>query len=422
MSLFFVTCAKNLEGLLREELIALGASSIKETVAGVYFEGELEDAYRVCLWSRLANHVLLRLAQFEAPDNQSLYRAVQRIQWEYHLDVEGTLSIEVTGQHPTMNHSLFIAQRVKDAIVDQFRDYTGQRPSVENSRPDILLNLHIHDTLCTLSLSLSGESLHRRGYRLESGKAPLKETLAAAILLRAGWPKYLAQPNPTLLDPMCGTGTLLIEAALMAFDIAPGLEREYFGFLGWRQHSPEIWGNLKKEARERKNKGLANQNIIITGSDIHKHAIEKSLENIASADLSDRISVRSLDCSLITPPTNKDSGEAIQTGLVICNPPYGDRMNTEDYEFLKILFKDFGTALKTHFIGWHLALFSGAPKECNQAIGLRAKRFYPLFNGTLPCHVFLFDIQPERFAHRERNQDLKLPDLKLVDNHDQENN
>jgi 23S rRNA (guanine2445-N2)-methyltransferase / 23S rRNA (guanine2069-N7)-methyltransferase len=402
-----------MESLLREELIALGCLSVKETIAGNYFEGDLEQAYRVCLWSRLANHVLLQLLQFEANNADELYRHTQRIQWTDHLDVDGTLSIEVTGNHPAFNNPLFAAQRIKDGIVDQFREaYAGKRPSVENFRPDILLNLHMDRGVFSLSLNLSGESLHRRGYRLEGGKAPLKETLAAAILLRAGWSKYLAEQRDAyiFLDPMCGSGTLLVEAALMAFDIAPGLQRGYFGFLGWQQHKPSVWANLKEEAQDRKTLGLARKNMILIGSDIHPHAISKSIENIDNVGLSGRISVHMGDCTALRlinlfPAKSSHQAQAFQyqgqKGFIICNPPYGERMNNtglnnevsnRDLDSLYALFKSFGEALKKEFIGWQLAIFSGAPKACVQGIKMRAQRNYSLFNGALPCTLYVYEV------------------------------
>ena len=391
MNLFFATCAKNLEGLLREELVSLGAQNPKETVAGVAFEGDIELGYRACLWSRLANHVLLRLAQFDAADPDALYQHIQSIDWADHVAVDGTLSIEVTGKHSTINNTLFIAQRAKDAIVDQFRAATGKRPSVATEQPNIALNLHVDDTYCTLSLSLSGDSLHRRGYRLEAGKAPLKETLAAAMLMRAGWPQQL-----TLVDPMCGTGTLLVEAALMAFDIAPGLQRNYFGFLGWQQHKPKLWQRLLEDAQQRKAVGLSRQNIAIYGSDSHPQAISKSRENIARAGLSKHITVELKNCTQLRKDHFKEA-----SGLIICNPPYGERMHNEDLQALANLFKQFGEQLKQEFIGWRLAMISGAPEHCTKAVGIRAQKYYPLFNGTLPCRLYLFDITPEYFLRHE---------------------
>jgi len=420
--IFFVTCAKNLEGLLREEILEIGNNNVvlKETVAGVYVEGTLELAYRICLWSRLANQVLLKLVEFEVRDSQGLYREIQKIRWSEHLDLDRTFAVDITGEHNFMTHSLYTAQRIKDAIVDQFRKVTGDRPSIETSRPDVLLNLHMDGEFCTLSLSLSGESLHRRGYRLEGGKAPLKETLAAAILIRAGWPKYLKQENPVLLDPMCGTGTLLIEAAFMAFDIAPGLDRTYFGFLGWKHHDGEIWRKLLKEAEDRQSKGLTRKDVKILGSDIHPEAIAKSQENISKAGLASYISVKLGDCTELkypeelTPPLCPTDQEPVELSLppgerrdqdtpqknnrlIICNPPYGERMNPGDFESLDLLFKGFGDALKAHFMGWHMAVFSGAPKECTQHLRMRSHKSYPLYNGTLPCRVYLFEIEKEKF-------------------------
>jgi len=406
--IFFITCAKNLEGLLREELITLGVSPVdlKETVAGVYVRGDLALGYKICLWSRLANQVLLRLAEFEARDTQGLYREVQKIDWSWHLELDRTLAVDITGEHNFITHSLYAAQRVKDAIVDQFRKHTGDRPSVETIRPDVLLNLHMDGEFCTLSLSLSGESLHRRGYRLEGGKAPLKETLAAAILIRAGWPKYLQENNPTLLDPMCGTGTLLIEAAFMAFDIAPGLDRTYFGFSGWKQHDLTIWRKLLKEAEDRQAKGLTRKDVKILGSDIHPEAIAKSQENISKAGLASFISVELKDCADILPPEGRIQDSPLHpqdqdNQLIICNPPYGERMNPGDFEALDLLFNNFGQALRKNFKNWHLALFSGAPKECSQKIRLRSHKSYPLFNGTLPCRVYLFDIKESQFFRED---------------------
>jgi 23S rRNA (guanine2445-N2)-methyltransferase / 23S rRNA (guanine2069-N7)-methyltransferase len=398
MPLFFASCAKNLEGLLREELMSFGALSPKETVAGVYFEGNIALAYRVCLWSRLANHIFLQLSHFEANNADELYQKIQRnIRWSDHLASDGTFSIEVTGHHPTLINPLFTAQKIKDAIVDQIRDKTGKRPSIQNDRPQVLLHCHLDQkadkNLCTLSLNLSGESLHRRGYRLEGGKAPLKETLAAAILIRAGWLKYLAEPreNYLLLDPLCGTGTLLIEAASMALDIAPGLDRDYFGFFGWAQHIYHLpmWAELHEEAKTRKAEGLLKKNIKFIGSDVHPQAISKSLENIVHTGLSEKISVQLGDCANLKMPEGHPSENP---GFIICNPPYGERMNTLDMESLEFLFKNFGEALKKDFIGWQLAIFSGSPRECIQAIKMRAKKTYPLFNGTIPCQLYLYTV------------------------------
>ena len=221
-----------MEYLLRDELAALGASA-REVLAGVQFEGELKHAYLACLHSRLASRVLLPLAEFDAPDSDALYAGTQAVDWSQHFAPDTTLAIDATVSQSALAHSRYAMLRVKDAIVDQCRERFGVRPDIAVERPAIRLNLRLHKDRAVLSLDLSGEPLHRRGWRRDQGEAPLKENLAAAMLLRARWPEIHAQGG-ALLDPMCGSGTLLIEGALMAAGVAAGLQREYFGFLAWR--------------------------------------------------------------------------------------------------------------------------------------------------------------------------------------------
>ncbi len=398
MPQFFVTCAKNLESLLKDEIahIALQGqlpAKLKETVAGVYVEGPMELGYRLCLWSRLSNHVLLTLSQFEVNNPEMLYQEIQKIPWIRHLSPEGTLWIDVSGSHARFHHPHFVAQKIKDAIVDQIRTPEGKRPSIQEHRPDIVLNLHMDKGILTLSLNLSGESLHKRGYRLEGGKAPLKETLAAALLMRAGWLQYLQTPQAhhVFLDPMCGSGTLILEAALMAFDIAPGLGRSYFGFIAWPLHEPLLWKKLLEEAQHRKNQGLEScrRSIHFFGSDIHPQALSKSLENLERARLNDRVSLYPQDCKELQIPQFEDFNEV---GFILCNPPYGERMDAQEVDGLKGLFHQFGLALKKRFLGWHLGILSAAPKECSQALKIRSKKQYAFFNGALPCQLFLYEV------------------------------
>ena len=226
---FFATAPKGISSLLLQELKDLGIEEVKESTAGVTFLGDLESAYRVCLWSRLANRVLMPLSQFPANSPEMLYDAVKEIPWDEHLAQDGTLAVDFNTANSRINHSHFGALKVKDAIVDLFREKYGERPSVDTKQPDIRLNVYLNRDFATLYLDLSGDSLHRRGYRLDGAAAPLKENLAAALLIRAGWPE-IAATGGGLLDPMCGSGTLPIEAALMASKSAPGLMRTYFGF------------------------------------------------------------------------------------------------------------------------------------------------------------------------------------------------
>ena len=272
---FFAPCPRNAEGLLLEELRSLGADDAVEARAGVAFSGPMSLAYRVCLWSRVASRVLLRLASFPLAGPDELYAAVRDLAWEDHLAVVGTLAVEATStvsRGPLAHvNTHFIEQRVKDAVVDRFRDRFGSRPGVDLARPDIRINIHLAADETAVSLDLSGEGLHKRGYRLEAGEAPLRENLAVAILLRAGWPR-IAAGGGTLLDPMCGSGTLLIEGAWLAGDVAPGLLRDYYGFLGWKGFDPAAWSALVEEARHRREEGLRSLPAVL-GHDANPKAI-----------------------------------------------------------------------------------------------------------------------------------------------------
>lgn len=375
MPAFFATAAKGIAPLLAAELQTLGATDIRETRAGVSFGGTLETAYRACLWSRLANRILYPLIDFAAADSDQLYHGAQAIDWLSHLDSHLTLAVECTLLQSTLSHSQFAARRIKDAIVDQVRAACGRRPSVSVERPDLRLHCHIERDHATLSLDLSGDSLHRRGYRSQPGEAPLKENLAAAILLRAGWPRIAADGN-ALADPMCGSGTLLIEGALMAADIAPGLFRDYFGFQGWHGHDDTLWQRLLAEARRRRNSGLQ-QLPPINGSDVGDRAIRTARANAARAGLYENIdfTVRPVeDCSSTGSPN----------GLVVTNPPYGERLGTT--ATLPPLYRGLGLALKRCYPGWQAAILTGDP-ELARYLGLRAHKTHTLYNGALQCKL-----------------------------------
>ena len=316
MSAYFATCPKGMEYLLRDELAALGAAEAHEALAGVHFAGSLETAYRACLWSRLASRVLLPLAEFEAADEAALYAGVQTIDWSQHLAAHGTLAVDAVTAQSKLAHSQFIAQRVKDAIVDQFRASEGARPSVDTEEPDLRIHLRLRRDRATVSLDLAGSPLHRRGWREAQGEAPLKENLAAAMLLRARWPELYARGG-ALLDPMCGSGTLLIEGALMAADVAPGLRREYYGLLGWKQHDLALWRGLLDEARQRAEAGLRALRGCFFGSDSDPRAVQTAKRNAQQAGVAGFLSLERRDAAQIAPP----AGYA--EGLVITNPPYG---------------------------------------------------------------------------------------------------
>jgi 23S rRNA (guanine2445-N2)-methyltransferase / 23S rRNA (guanine2069-N7)-methyltransferase len=387
---FFATCPKNLEGLLESELISLGATDLKQTIAGVRFYGDLKLAYTTCLWSRLANRILLPLTTINAVTSKHLYDGIQSIKWLEHMRETDTFVVDFSGVSKEIENSHFGAQKVKDAVVDQIREETGIRPSIDKINPNIRINVYLHKNIATVSIDLSGDSLHRREYRKESGTAPLKENLAAAILYRANW-KSAAHDGMPLIDPMCGSGTILIEAAMMAADIAPGLLRKSFGFMHWVQHNQEIWNNILEEAHQRKTTGLANLSSTFTGYDHNQQSIEMANINITSAGLNDYISVKQIQLNDL----NSSSIKTDKYGLIITNPPYGTRLG--EVEGLKKLYTDFGTLLRNHFLHWKAAMLTGNP-DLGKTMGLRSNKQYPLFNGAIPCKLLLFSIEEEHFV------------------------
>ena len=391
MSAYFATCPKGLEYLLRDELAALGAEDVREALAGVYFSGPLEIAYRACLWSRLASRVLLPLAEFDAVDGDALYAGVEAIDWSKHLAAHGTLAVEAVTAQSKLTHSQFVALRVKDAVVDQFRQRDGSRPDVDTEEPDVRIHLRLRRDRATLSIDLAGAPLHRRGWRELQGDAPLKENLAAAMLVRAGWPAMYAQGG-ALLDPMCGSGTLLIEGALMAADVAPGLRREYFGFLGWLGHDIALWRGLLEEAQGRAETGLRALRPCFFGSDADPRMVQTAKRNAQEAGVSGFLTLDRHDALHVAPPPG------FELGLVITNPPYGERLGERDA--MPKLYRALGEALKQRFAGWHAAVLAG-DAELGHAIPLRASKKYALYNGALETVLLLFELRAADDTPRE---------------------
>ncbi|WP_370583981.1 bifunctional 23S rRNA (guanine(2069)-N(7))-methyltransferase RlmK/23S rRNA (guanine(2445)-N(2))-methyltransferase RlmL [Motiliproteus sp. SC1-56] len=392
----FISCPKGLETLLAEEVSSLGGEAVTATAAGVYCEGGLALAYRICLWSRLANRVLLPLAKFPVDSAEDLYRGVQSIEWLEHLRSTGTLLVGFVGTSRGIKNTHFGALKVKDAIVDQVRSRTGARPSIDKATPDLRINLYLSKGEARLSLDLSGESLHRRGYRSRGGAAPLKENLAAALLLRSGWPAMAAEQRP-LIDPMCGSGTLLIEAALMAAGIAPGLLRQRFGFENWLKHEPGLWQQLLREARQAR---LAAQEATlpeIHGYDANPEAVSIARGNIQRAGMEKHIRVSQRELADLKPLTHKRD---LPPGLLLTNPPYGERLS--ETPVIVYLYRHLGQALRAGFEGWKAGVFTSNP-DLGKAIGLRATKQYKLFNGALPSKLLLFDIDPAHY-HRELSE------------------
>lgn len=383
----FASAPRGIEPLLADELRALGAGNVKETRAGVTFDGDLMLAYRVCLWSRVANRVLLPLVQFPAPTPEALYDGVRAIDWTAHLDQYGTLAVEYNAYRSAITHTHYGALKVKDAIVDQFRERTGERPSVATNEPDVRINVYVHADVASLSIDLSGESLHRRGYRTDTVTAPLKENLAAAILLRAGWPA-VAREGGAFVDLMCGSGTLPIEAALIASDSAPGLERTYYGFLRWRGHEAATWEALLAEARERRAAGIQNLPSI-RGYDHDPTAVRVALANVEHAGFTGLVHIERrylADCR---------SEHVEHAGLVVVNPPYGERLGEESE--LPGLYRELGNVLKRCYEGWRAAVFTGNP-EFGKVMGLRAHKMHVLYNGAIECKLLHFEVQPKQYV------------------------
>ncbi|ARN76161.1 bifunctional 23S rRNA (guanine(2069)-N(7))-methyltransferase RlmK/23S rRNA (guanine(2445)-N(2))-methyltransferase RlmL [Oceanicoccus sagamiensis] len=393
---YFATCPKGLESLLLEEIRSMGATKVKETVAGVHFEGPLTVAYRACLWSRLANRVLMPVSTADCYNADELYAAVKAIDWGQHLAVDGTFAIDFSGKLRDINHSHFGALKAKDAIADDFMQKHERRPNVDTDKPDVRVNVRVAKGKVVISIDLSGESLHRRGYRLSGGSAPLKENLAAAILLRADWPGIAAQGG-ALLDPMCGSGTLLIEGALMMANIAPGLFRQHWGFDGWLGHDANGWLQLVDEAEAMELQAKNRQWPEIRGYDASPKALESAQENIDRAGLNGKVRVLRKELSKFVKPTHSD----IARGLVVTNPPYGERLGDESS--LIHLYRHLGQRLKSEFAGWKASVFTGNP-DLGKQMGIRSIKQYQMFNGAIPSKLLNFDISEASFVHDSSRQ------------------
>lgn len=379
---FTVTAARGMLPLLETELKQIGIKQYKTEAGSIRFTGSLKEAYQVCLWSRVAVRVLMPIAHFTAETTDQLYNGIKELAWEEHIDAEDTtLAIDFNSFRSKIHHTQFGAQKVKDAIVDRLRDLSGKRPSVDLHQPDLRVNVYLKHNQAIVSIDLSGESLHKRGYRVSQTNAPIKEHLAAAILLSAEWPK-LAREGWALLDPMCGSGTFLIEAALMAADIAPGLQRDYFGFLYWKQHDKAAWQQLKADAERRRLSGLARLPMIM-GGDQDKSAVEAAQANIEAAGLSDRIQVihRDLQNWATVAQTLPD------VGLLVSNPPYGQRIG--DAASLHNVYEELGDLVNQHLPAWRTTIITDNA-QLGKLTGLTLFDSKPFDNGPIACEVLSY--------------------------------
>lgn len=366
---FFATCAPGLEPLLFAEVRALKLSRAEQQTGGVYFEGTLADAARANLWLRTAVRVLMRLVRFRAEAADELYRGTQAIDWSRFLAPEGKLVVAAHANESLLDHTLFVEQRVKDAICDQFRARTGQRPSVDKDAPDLGVHVHLFRDRCSLLVDTSGESLHKRGWRRFQGRAPLAETLAAALVLDSGWDR-----RSPLVDPFCGSGTLLVEAAWLALGIAPGSRRERFAFERWKEWDPALGRRLREEARAAPKSGVK---LILRGADSDVATLAGARENLESAGLAEFVELE------------RGRAEELEykrgwNAWIATNLPYGERIGDE--RELEPVLRRFGARVKERCAGWHATLLSGNPK-LTQALGLAVTRRRAVQNGAIPCEI-----------------------------------
>ncbi len=383
---FFASCAKGLEYLLADELLALGCAQATAATAGVNARGSLRDAQRAVLWSRLASRVLWPIAEFDCADEAALYAGAMETDWTLHLYANQTFAVDAHVSGEGIRHGGFAALRLKDAIVDRYRQERGERPDVDTDAPDVRFNLVVRKSRAIVSIDLAGP-LHRRGWRREQGAAPLKETLAAAVLLRGHWPKLHADGGG-LFDPMCGSGTLLIEGALMAADVAPGLGRHGDALpTAWPGFDVAGWRSLRNEAEQRAESGLAALRPVFHGRDNDPAAIRNARANAENAGVADRIDFAVADIRDGSQPPEA-------SGLVACNPPYDVRLATGSD-----LYRDLGDALRRTVPAWSASLLCG-DATLARATGLRGRKLYTLYNGAIECALLACD----RIAPEPRNE------------------
>lgn len=390
----FVTAARGLQNLLAQELNALGAQDVREAPAGVSCTAEMETTYRICMWTRLANRVLLEVTQFQFANADELYAGARGVRWESHIGQGTSIAVDCTkrGRSP-VDHTHFAALRCKDAIVDQIRDQSGWRPDTDPKSPDMQIAMHMDRNQASVYLDLGLGSLHLRGYRQGQGGAPLKENLAAAVLLRSGW-EVTAKSGGSLADPLCGSGTLLIEAALIAADRAPALRRSRFGFDRWLGHVPATWQSVKAEAEARAQAGQAAMASRFFGADRDPAMVSAAKSNAQLAGFGDVISItRSQLSQWRCPP-------ASVPGLVVTNAPYGERLSTDDGE----VYRELGQVLRGEFTGWNAGVLCG-DKSQGRALGIRANKLYALPNGPIESVLVVL----ENMADSKRSLDERAP-------------
>ncbi|TAG49050.1 MAG: class I SAM-dependent RNA methyltransferase [Betaproteobacteria bacterium] len=372
---FFTPCPRGLEQALADELAALGAQSIDPTDGGVGFTGNFTLGYKVCLWSRIASRVLWQLAEAEYRHEEEIYKLARNIDWPHLFSANETIRVQVDAIRSPLTSLEFVTLRVKDAIVDAFRAAMASRPSVNTSQPDMRIHVFLTAYKATVYLDLAGEALFKRGYRREGLAAPLRENLAAGMLALKGW-----KGQTPLLDPMCGSGTILTEAAMIAMNIAPGAQRP-FAFEKLRNYDAETFAAMRDKAQSEVRPLPAN---LLFGNDLNTEAIDvtkRHLQNIGGAATSDAVTLTQQRAETLTKPA--------ASGLLLTNPPYGERM--EELASLKAWYPALGAWLKREMAGWK-ACFITADRELPSGLGFKPNKKTPLFNGALDCRLFEIEL------------------------------
>ncbi len=369
---FFAPCPRGLEQVLAAELTSFGATDIKASDGGVHFSGPYTMAYRANLESRIASRVLWRIASAPYRSEEDIYRAALKCKWQTWFDARNTIRVNLSAQRSPLKSLDFATLRIKDAICDMLRETSGARPNVDTHNPDVRIHAFLSADMMTLYLDTSGDPLFKRGWRTATGEAPLRENLAAGILKLSGW-----TPEEPLLDPMCGSGTFLIEAAMMALDIAPGGRRN-FGFEKLKNFNAATWNALKQETLQRQQ---PSRELAIFGGDMYGEELKIARANLISAGLEDAVKLK--QANVLEMPAPADHG------VLVANPPYGVRMG--EAHALREFYPKLGDALKQKFSGWRAYLLSG-DMVLPKLIRLAASKRTPLYNGALECRLFEFKV------------------------------
>ncbi|MEZ8104301.1 bifunctional 23S rRNA (guanine(2069)-N(7))-methyltransferase RlmK/23S rRNA (guanine(2445)-N(2))-methyltransferase RlmL [Vibrio cortegadensis] len=399
MNQYLAVTSNGLENLLVEELKQLGISDPKPVQAGVKFKATNEQIYRCCLWSRLASRFVRVLSEFTCQDDMDLYLSSTSVNWVNHFHSSKRFVVDFNGTNNEIRNSQYGAMKVKDAVVDCFEKKGLPRPSISKDQPDLRIHVRLHRDKALIGIDMVGSGLHQRGYRPESGRAPLRETLAAAVILRSGW-----DATKPFLDPMCGSGTLVIEAAMMAANMAPGVKRQSWGFQALEDFEPETWAEVKSEASVQARRGVKKVECKFYGVDNDPRVLQTARDNARRAGVESLIEFTLGDAAQLKKPAE------FNNGVIVSNPPYGERLGTAPG--LIALYTAFGAQLKSEFGGCQASIFS-SNDELLSCLRMRAEKQYKLNNGALPCHQKNYSISDRPMSERPEadQQTVVAPDF-----------